>query len=98
MLNEVKHLAIAHQILRRAQNDIIHNLTYDNVIAPRLLCIFEPRLLLFCYEQSKVQSSTPKHTPSPQNGCHGSYNCPDDCGQTYSNTDIPTFPSNGSED
>jgi len=32
MLNEVKHPAIARQILRCAQNDIIHHLTYDKAL------------------------------------------------------------------
>jgi hypothetical protein len=44
MLNEVKHLAIAGEILRgvyprakrRAQNDIVHHLTCDKTVVPEL--------------------------------------------------------------
>jgi hypothetical protein len=32
MLNEVKHLAIAREILRCAQNDIVHHLTCDKAL------------------------------------------------------------------
>jgi hypothetical protein len=32
MLNEVKHLAIVWEILRCAQNDIVHHLTYDKTL------------------------------------------------------------------
>jgi hypothetical protein len=32
MLNEVKHLAIAREILRCAQNDIVHHLTCDTAL------------------------------------------------------------------
>ena len=32
MLNEVKHLAIAREILRCAQNDIVHHLTCDKAV------------------------------------------------------------------
>jgi len=32
MLNEVKHLAIAREILRCAQNDIVHHLTCDRIL------------------------------------------------------------------
>jgi hypothetical protein len=32
MLNEVKHLAIAREILRCAQNDIVHHLTCDTAV------------------------------------------------------------------
>jgi hypothetical protein len=32
MLNEVKHLAIAWEILRCAQNDIVHHLTCDTAL------------------------------------------------------------------
>jgi hypothetical protein len=32
MLNEVKHLAFAREILRCAQNDIIHHLTCDRPV------------------------------------------------------------------
>jgi hypothetical protein len=32
MLNKVKHLAIAREILRCAQNDIVHHLTSDRAI------------------------------------------------------------------
>jgi hypothetical protein len=35
MLNEVKHLAIAREILRCAQNDIIHRLTFDRILFVR---------------------------------------------------------------
>jgi hypothetical protein len=35
MLNEVKHLVIAREILRCAQNDIVHYLNCDRVL---LLC------------------------------------------------------------
>jgi hypothetical protein len=44
MLNEVKHLAIAGEILlgvyprakRRTQNDIVHHLTCDKTVVPEL--------------------------------------------------------------
>jgi site-specific recombinase XerC len=39
MLNEVKHLAIAREILRCAQNDIVHHLTCDKAIVVILYCI-----------------------------------------------------------
>jgi len=32
MLNEVKHLVIAREILRCAQNDIVHHLTCDRAV------------------------------------------------------------------
>jgi hypothetical protein len=32
MLNEVKHLAIVWEILRCAQNDIVHHLTCDRAL------------------------------------------------------------------
>jgi hypothetical protein len=36
MLNEVKYLAIAREILRCAQNDIVHHLTYDKALCTAL--------------------------------------------------------------
>jgi hypothetical protein len=33
MLNEVKHLAITREILRYAQNDIVHHLTCDKALS-----------------------------------------------------------------
>jgi hypothetical protein len=35
MLNKVKHLAIAREILRCAQNDIVHHLTCDRALVVR---------------------------------------------------------------
>ena len=38
MLNEVKHLAIVWEILRCAQNDIVHHLTYDKTLVQWRIC------------------------------------------------------------
>jgi hypothetical protein len=51
MLNEVKHLAIAREILRCAQNDIVHHLTCDRALRQfehnrnidKKLCKYAPR-------------------------------------------------------
>jgi len=37
MLNEVKHLAIAREILRCAQNDTVHHLICDELVEMRLV-------------------------------------------------------------
>jgi tetratricopeptide (TPR) repeat protein len=53
MLNKVKHLAFAREILRCAQNDIIHHLTRDRVAEPmKQPFVLTICVLVFCLQVS----------------------------------------------